>query len=91
MLPKGFDPEANYCTLSPDILFGANMSLSCFMHDRQYRNEVKIRKTRKEADEEFRDDIFFNYIIADKIKLGFVISRIYYYAARLLGNFTWVK
>lgn len=48
-----YNPKHNYCTLSPDSLFGVKFNYACYLHDRQYRNEVVARKTRKQADLDF--------------------------------------
>jgi len=50
--------EENYCSYSPDSLFGVRFNYACYLHDRQYRNEVKKRKTRTQTDIDFRDKIF---------------------------------
>jgi len=56
-----YDKKQDYCTMSPDGLFGVRFNFSCYNHDRQYRNEVKSRKTRKQADKDFRDQIYKIY------------------------------
>lgn len=53
-----YKKEENYCTASPDSLFGVRFNYACYLHDRQYRNEVKVRKTRKQTDLDFRNNIF---------------------------------
>ena len=71
-----YNPELNYCTASPDSLFGVKFNYSCYLHDRQYRNEVKVRKTRKQTDIDFRDkifDIFYNH--RSPLNLGFKIKN----------------
>ncbi len=73
-----YNPNNNYCTFSPDKLFGVNFNEGCYLHDRQYRNEVKKRKTRLQADQDLRDFIYHQFIVDDKMKIGLVISRIYY-------------
>lgn len=55
--PK-YDPKKNYCTMSPDVILGVVINFGCFLHDRQYRNEVVERKIRKEADLQLRDCIY---------------------------------
>ena len=86
-----YDKDKDYCTLSPDKLFGVNHNYGCYLHDRQYRNEVKNRKTRLESDKVLRDVIYKKYINAGKQRRGYIISRIYYYLVRLFGAFFWVK
>lgn len=46
--------KENYCSCSPDGLFGVRFNYGCYLHDRQYRNEVKNRKTRKQADKDLK-------------------------------------
>jgi hypothetical protein len=71
-----YNPELNYCTASPDSLFGVRFNYSCYLHDRQYRNEVKVRKTRKQTDIDFRDKIFEIFYNNQKpINLGFKIKN----------------
>lgn len=84
-----YKKEENYCTFSPDGLFGVRFNYACYVHDRQYRNEVEKRKTRKEADQEFRNLIYKQYRQASKKYLGWIISRIYYIAVRLFGWRSW--
>ncbi len=85
-----YNKDLDYCTLSPDKLFGVNHNYGCYLHDRQYRNEVKIRKTRKEADIQLRDVMYDAYKNQNKKILGWIISRKYYMFVRLFGRVTWV-
>lgn len=84
-----YNKNANYCSYSPDSIVGVNFNYACYFHDRQYRNEVKHRKTRKEADQELRRVIYNKFVDADKRILGFVVSSIYYYFVRLFGGSSW--
>ncbi len=81
-----YNKEDDYCSFSPDRLFGVTFNYGCYLHDRQYRNEVKIRKTRKQADILLRNTIYKVYIKKNKKFIGFMISRIYYYAVRLFAK-----
>jgi len=49
-----YNKDLNYCTFSPEEIFGVKFNFGCYLHDRQYRNEVKIRKTRKQADKQLQ-------------------------------------
>ena len=49
-MPKTFNPKLNYCTLCPDKIGKHYLGDICYWHDRQYRNEVKLRQTRLQAD-----------------------------------------
>jgi len=53
-----YNQSENYCSLSPDRILGCTFNFGCYLHDRQYRNEVKIRKTRKEADIQLQQVIY---------------------------------
>ena len=82
-----YNKKDNYCTFSPDSLFGVTFNYGCYLHDRQYRDEVVNRKTRKQSDLDLRDFIFNSY----KKKIGWIVSRIYYLAVRFFGGLTWKK
>jgi hypothetical protein len=83
-----YEKGLNYCTFSPEDIFGVTANYACYLHDRQYRNEVKVRKTRKEADELLRDTIFEQN---GKSFKALIVSRVYYYACRIFGGRTWEK
>ena len=84
-----YNPKENYCSFSPERLFGVNHNYACYLHDRQYRNEVKNRKTRAEADRDFRKTIFAIYKKKGKAFRGFFISWGMYLGARVFGLKTW--
>ena len=86
-----YDPKANYCTLSPDKPFGVDISYGCYLHDRQYRNEVKKRKTRFEADRDLQMYIEQQFNDAGKQKLGWIVSAYYLIALRLFCWIFWKK
>lgn len=88
---KGYDPKADYCSLSPDTLFGVKFSYACYLHDRHYRNERKQRLSRLEADKLMRERIFSRFKKKEKRMLGIIVGSIYYYVMRLVGWRTWVK
>ena len=86
-----YNKKENYCTCSPDELFGVRFNHACYLHDRQYRNEVKNRKTRKQADIDLKNRIINSYKKSNKKYIGILIGNLYYVGARLLGLITWVK
>lgn len=86
-----YNPKENYCTLSPDTIFGVNINYGCYLHDRQYRNEVKVRMTRLEADRLLQRSIENDFRFKKKEKLGFVVGFIYFLGVRVMGLFTWKK
>ncbi len=47
-----YNKNKDYCTMSPEGLFGVKFNYACYLHDRQYRNSVKNRKTRTLSDKE---------------------------------------
>lgn len=86
-----YNKNEDYCTMSPDKILGVNHNYGCFLHDRQYRNEVVNRKTRKEADIQLRDVMYRTYIKNNKRCIGWIISRIYYFAVRIFAKRAWIK
>lgn len=86
-----YDKKANYCSVSPDKLFNVNFNYACYLHDRQYRNEVKVRKTREQADKDLRNNIEKIFKIKGKPLKGWIVSRIYYFAVRSFCWMFWVR
>lgn len=86
-----YNPKENYCTLSPDTIFSVKINYGCYLHDRQYRNEVKKRMTRLEADRELQRSIENDFRAKKKEKLGFIVGLIYFLGVRVMGLFTWKK
>jgi len=86
-----YNPKENYCTLSPDKILGVNINYGCYLHDRQYRNEVKKRKTRLEADKELQRSIENDFLSAGKPRLGYIVGFLYFLGVRIMGLFTWVR
>lgn len=84
-----YSKENDYCSFSPDKLFGVNHNYGCYLHDRQYRNEVVNRKSRKQADIQLRDVIYSTYIKKNKKIIGWIVSRIYYIGVRIGGKRLW--
>ena len=87
---ESYNKNKDYCSYSPDELFNVKFNYACYLHDRQYGNEVKNRKTRLKADQDFRDRIYKIFIKHKKQRRGFIISRIYYYAVRIMGYKFWI-
>ncbi len=75
----------DYCSYSPDTIFGYYIGDCCKTHDRQYNlvdwNAVHFYELRKYVDEEFR----FNLKAALPTHLHF-IAWIYYFGVRILGS-----
>jgi hypothetical protein len=53
-----YNKNENYCTMSPESILGCTYNYGCFLHDRHYRNERKVRLNRKDADKLLRDTIY---------------------------------
>lgn len=87
----GYNKDHDFCSYSPDKLFGVNHNYGCYLHDRQYRNEVKNRKTRRQADIQLRDVMYSAYKKQNKNIIGWLISRVYYLGVRIGGNYSWLK
>jgi len=81
-----YNRDKNYCSYSPEELFGVRYNYACFCHDRHYRNEIINRKTRKQSDIMLRDMIYRAFDVANKRFRGFIISRIYYFLVRIFGG-----
>ena len=86
-----FNKNADYCTMSPDILFGVKISEACYHHDRQYRNEVRKRKFREEADVDLMKNIIKEFKKANKETLGVFVGFIYYCMVRIFNRRYWIK
>mgnify|MGYP003132407079 CR=1 FL=1 len=79
-----FEKGRNYCSFSPDRFWKYDWSEACYSHDRQYRNEVKKRLTRKKADINLRENI--RKVLPKKL---FFIAWFYYCVVRTFGWRTW--
>lgn len=89
-IPK-FNKEEDYCTLVPDKILDVSLKLACYHHDRQYQNEVINRKTRKQADLDFRDHTYKLFKQKNKPILGWFVSRWRYIGVRIFGGKFWEK
>jgi hypothetical protein len=88
---KGFEEGKDYCTLFPDTLFGVNYSYACYLHDREYRNERKVRRIRKEADKLLKEGVIYSFNKQNKLYLGILIANLMYFFERMFGWKSWVK
>ncbi len=80
----------NYCTLSPDTIFGVYIGYACKTHDSYYREDPKS-VSRKKADEILRRDIIFDFALAGKPILGRIVGNIYYCAVRMFCKPSWER
>lgn len=84
-----YEEGADYCSFSPDVILGVRISKCCHNHDRQYRNEVKRRKSRLGADMALRDEIKAEFNKKNKDLIGLLVSYIYYLGVRLFCGKFW--
>ncbi len=82
--------KLNYCTLSPDTIFGVYIGYSCKEHDSYYREDPKTID-RKTADNKLRNGIKLDFAFAKKPKLGRLVATIYYYAVRMFCKPSWER
>jgi len=52
----GYNPGQDYCTLSPDSVYGVDISFACYTHDNNYSPDSTM--DRSDADWEFAKDIY---------------------------------
>ena len=80
------DGIKDFCSYSPDVLFGVDIGGCCEAHDEHYKfQEV----SREEADKQLEIDIEIKFIEADKPILGWLVSNIYFKAVRIFGGCRW--
>ena len=84
-----YNKKENYCTFSPDSLFGIRFNYACYLHDRQYRNEVRKRQTREEADVDLFRNIIKEFKKSKKKILGILVGFIYYFIVRTFNRRYW--
>lgn len=77
----------DYCTFSPDRIFGIYIGCCCKEHDKQYANEGKV--TRVFADKKIRRCIINKLIKKGILKAN--IGYIYWIFCRVFGLFFWKK
>lgn len=53
-----YNKDLDYCSSSPDVILGCTINYGCYLHDRHYRDERKIRFSRKDADLLLRNIIY---------------------------------
>lgn len=86
-----YNPKENYCSFSPDSVFGVKINYGCYIHDRHYRDEMKKRKTRLEADNELYNYIVEDFKKAGKPRLGRLVGIYYWMAVRFFCGLFWMK
>jgi hypothetical protein len=84
-----FNETEDYCSSFYEKLFGVCHKFSCYLHDRQYRNEVTKRLTRFEADNEFRKNILLIYKLNRKPLAGYLVSILIFLGVRIFAAKNW--
>ena len=82
----GYKKEKDYCSCSPDGLFGVRFNYACYLHDVDYYQQTK---TRRQADKLFRQRINAIYRRQNKKVAGFFVSWTYWIGVRLFGWKYW--
>jgi len=80
----------DYCTMSPDKIFGVYVGDACEAHDWHYQQDEKSN-SRKEVDLMFRRQIEMNFEYEGKPKLGKVVAFFYYWAVRAFSGRSWER
>ena len=68
---KRTDGKQDYCSCSPDVIAGVDISYCCRIHDKQYEEKVFSRKL---SDKMFRYNIQYYFKDAGKPIRGFFMS-----------------
>lgn len=82
--------KKDYCTASPDSLFGVDFSEACMIHDLDYEVGGSNYK-RKQADLLLKENIKSYFMVEDKKTLGSIVGNIYYAGVRIFGWMHWRK
>lgn len=81
------DGKKDYCTCSPDVLFGLDIGEACRLHD--WRIENRSMASRRAVDQRFKQDIQTIARMDGKRVQGFIISWVYYLGVLLFGETEW--
>jgi hypothetical protein len=76
----------DYCSWSPDRLFGVDISDCCKLHDYHY---AKKDISREQADLQLKEDIHAKFKEAHKGFYGDIVSFVYFMGVRLFGWLPW--
>lgn len=90
--PK-YNPKKDWCTLSPDGLFGCKYNKACYWHDMQYGNYVVNRQCRFHADLSLWGNIIKEAWKVRKTSIiwSWRIGLVYFIGVRIGGRKSWVK
>lgn len=76
---KRTDGKTDYCSASPDVIFGVDISQACELHDFHY---IEQDISKEQADIQLREDIIA--LGDNKFKFK-VVGYVYYWAVKYLG------
>ena len=62
-----------------------------YLHDREYRNERKVRLTREGADLQLFDAVRYYFRKANKVNIGLFLALLMYLGTRIFLIKKWVK
>ena len=78
----GYD-SGDYCTFSPDNIFGVNISAACSAHDIDYASNMN----RADADAKFKANLYEQLVNGGVAPLtAIAVSTVYYQAVRAAGS-----
>ena len=88
--PK-FNKKKDYCSKSPDGAFGINWNYACYIHDRQYRNQVIKRQSRFISDLALWKNIIIECwkVRKSSIFWSWRLGFIYFLGVRIGGKGAW--
>ena len=78
--------KTNYCTFSPDTIFGIYIGDACKTHDKHYQSDPK-KQTRLQTDINFLNDL--KQLLNKWYNIW--IAYIYYFAVRLFCKSSWKR
>ena len=86
-----YNKKKDYCTLSPDKLLGCLFNKACYLHDRQYRNEVVNRQSRLISDLALWKNIIKECYKVRKTSIiwSWRVGFVYFIGVRIGGRKLW--
>lgn len=88
---KKYNPNKDYCTKSPEGAFGIKYNYACYLHDRQYRDEVKNRQSRFISDLSLWKNIIKECWKVRKTSIfwSWRVGLLYFIGVRIGGKNAW--
>ena len=81
-----YNPNLNYCSMSPDSILGVKINHGCYLHDRHYRDERMVRLSRAKADLLLGKCIFRDMRKVFPVWFAFLTASVYYIVVRLFAG-----